>query len=79
MTAFTCRLPIKRVRNTPFGNPACTKRSSIAIAQPGTFDACFNTPALPAISAGAAKRNTCQNGKFHGITASTTPSGSNAT
>jgi hypothetical protein len=28
---------------------------------------------------GAAKRNTCQNGKFHGITASTTPSGLNVT
>ena len=28
-----------------------------------------------AIIAGMAKRNTCQNGKFHGITASTTPSG----
>ena len=28
-----------------------------------------------AYNAGAAKRNTCQNGKFHGITASTGPSG----
>ena len=33
-------------------------------------------PAQPAISAGAANRNTCQYGKFHGITASTGPSGS---
>ena len=31
------------------------------------------------MSAGAANLKTCQNGKFHGITASTTPSGSNAT
>lgn len=30
---------------------------------------------LPAISAGAAKRMTCQSGKFHGITASTGPIG----
>jgi hypothetical protein len=30
---------------------------------------------LPAIKAGAAKRNTCQKGKFHGITAITTPNG----
>ncbi|CAO0833291.1 hypothetical protein SMICM17S_00687 [Streptomyces microflavus] len=30
---------------------------------------------MPAISAGAAKRTTCQSGKFHGITARTTPSG----
>ena len=41
----------------------------------GTFDACLSRPTLPAISAGAAKRTTCQNGKFHGITASTGPSG----
>jgi len=27
------------------------------------------------ISPGAANRKTCQNGKFHGITARTTPSG----
>ena len=30
---------------------------------------------LPAISAGAAKRMTCQKGKFHGMIASTVPSG----
>ena len=47
----------------------------MALAQPGTFEACFRTPAFPAISPGATKRNTCQNGKFHGITARTTPSG----
>jgi hypothetical protein len=48
---------------------------SIASAQPGTLLACLRTPPLPAIRAGAAKRKTCQNGKFHGMTASTTPSG----
>ncbi len=42
----------------------------------GTFEACLRSPTLPAISAGAAKRKTCQNGKFQGITASTQPSGS---
>ncbi len=47
----------------------------MANAQPGTFEACLSSPALPAISAGAANRNTCQKGKFHGITASTTPMG----
>jgi hypothetical protein len=36
-------------------------------------------PAFPAMSAGAAKRNTCQKGKFHGITASTGPIGSKRT
>ncbi len=57
------------------GKPASRKTSSMASAQPVTLLACLSTPTLPAISAGAAKRNTCQNGKFHGITASTTPSG----
>ncbi len=47
--------------------------------RPGTFEACLSTAALPATSAGAAKRKTCQNGKFQGITASTTPIGSKAT
>ena len=79
-TSPTILLPIIRVRNRFCGKPASTKqRSRCASAQPGTFEACFSTPALPAISAGAAKRNTCQNGKFHGMTASTTPSGRKAT
>jgi hypothetical protein len=40
---------------------------------------CFKTPVLPAIRPGAAKRNTCQNGKFHGMTARITPRGSKVT
>ena len=52
------------------------KISSIASAHCGTFDACLSRPTLPAISAGAAKRKTCQKGKFQGMTASTAPSGS---
>jgi hypothetical protein len=51
----------------------------MANAQPGTFEACLSTAALPAINPGAANRNTCQNGKFQGITASTTPIGLNVT
>jgi hypothetical protein len=51
----------------------------MASAHPGTFDACFSTPAFPAINPGAAKRKTCQKGKFHGMTANTTPSGLNVT
>ena len=51
------------------------KIASIAKAQPGTLEACFDMTALPAMSAGAANRKTCQNGKFHGMTASTTPNG----
>ena len=61
------------------GKPACSKISWIANAQPETFEACLSRPTLPAMSAGAAKRNTCQNGKFHGMTARITPSGSQAT
>ena len=38
----------------------------------------FGDP-FQAISAGAANLKTCQNGKFHGMMARTTPSGSNAT
>ncbi len=48
---------------------------AIASAVAGTFEACLSATALPAASAGAAARKTCQYGKFHGITASTTPSG----
>ncbi len=51
----------------------------MASAHCGTLDACLRTATLPAMSAGAANRNTCQNGKFHGITASTTPNGWYAT
>jgi hypothetical protein len=47
----------------------------MASAEPGTLLACFSTQPLPAIKVGAAKRKTCQKGKFQGITASTTPSG----
>lgn len=57
------------------GNPALVNRSSMYRAVCGTFDACLSRPVLPAMRAGAAKRMTCQSGKFHGITASTTPSG----
>ena len=67
------------VWNSPRSKPASRRMSSIASAHCGTFDACLSRPTLPAISAGAAKRNTCQNGKFHGITASTGPSGSKRT
>ena len=50
--------------------------SSIANAHCGTLGACFNSTTFPAINAGAANRNTCQNGKFHGMMANTGPTGS---
>ena len=61
---------------TPSGKPASRKTSSMARAVPGTLPACLSRPTLPAISAGAAKRKTCQKGKFQGMIASTGPSGS---
>ena len=71
----TRSLPTSKVAKSPFGSPASRSTLSMASAQPGTLPACLSTTAFPAISAGAAARKTCQNGKFHGITASTTPSG----
>ncbi len=66
----------KIVVNTPLGKPDSLNISCNACAHWGTFDACFKTNVLPAIIAGAAARIACQKGKFHGITARITPSGS---
>ena len=52
---------------------------SIASAHPVTLGECLRIAVLPASRVGAAKRSTCQNGKFHGMTARTTPIGSCAT
>ena len=79
MRPGTAAEPTSTVANSPGGNPASRKTSSICSAQRGTLEACLRMPALPAMSAGAAKRNTCQNGKFHGITASTAPMGRKCT
>jgi len=75
-SSLLARLPsMSKVWKAPSGNPAARKTSSMASAHCGTLEACFSTAAFPATSPGAAKRKTCQSGKFHGITASTTPSG----
>lgn len=66
---------ISRVWNTSSGKPASRKSSSRYKAHCGTFEACLSSPTFPAISAGAANRMACHNGRFHGITASTTPIG----
>ena len=72
----SCRaLPISNVRERSFGKPASRNTCSMASAQPGTFEESFITVPLPAIMPGDANRKTYKNGKFHGITASTTPSG----
>jgi hypothetical protein len=67
--------PTSRVRNRPAGAPAAVRSCSMASAHWGTLGECFSRAALPAISAGAANRSTCQNEKFQGMMASTTPSG----
>ncbi len=67
---------MRSVVTTFSGNPAFRKASSMASAVIGTFAACFSSSAFPAATAGTATRKTCQNGKFQGSTASTTPSGS---
>ena len=67
--------PISRVWKTSSGKPALRNSSSMYSAVCGTLLACLSRPTLPAISAGAAKRIACQSGKFHGMTARTTPSG----
>ena len=71
----TCSGSIISVWKTPSSNPARQRIFSIASAHCGTFEACLSKPTLPAINAGAANRNTCQKGKFHGMIASTGPSG----
>ena len=67
---------IRTVRSRPSGKPASRSTCSQASADCGTFDACFSTIPLPAISVGAPARKTCQNGKFHGMIARIVPSGS---
>ena len=61
-TPATSEPPISRVRKEPSGNPARSKSVSRKSAAWGTFEACLSRPELPAISAGAAKRMTCQSG-----------------
>ena len=79
ITPATASDSISSVWNTPSGAPARRNTSSSASAQRGTLAACFNRPTLPAPRAGAAKRITCQNGKFQGMTARIGPSGWNST
>ena len=79
MTGSTAAPGTRSTRRRSFGKPASRTASSIASAHWGTLEACLRRAAFPAMNAGARNRTTCQNGKFHGITARITPSGSNAT
>ena len=64
-----------RFWKVPAGRPASANSRVILRAQPWTFGECFSSSVLPARSAEAAQRNTCQTGKFHGRIDSTVPSG----
>ena len=75
ISAFTSREPTNALAKSPRGNAASENILSIASAQPNTLDACFSTTAFPAMNAGAAARNTCQSGKFHGMIASNVHNG----
>ena len=79
MIALITGVSTSSVVNTPSGKPASTNSFSSSSAMPLTLGACFSTPTLPAIRLGAAKRITCQSGKFQGMIASTGPSGSKRT
>ena len=76
VTAGTSGSATTRAVNSPSGAPASASTRCTASAQPVVFGECLSSAALPAMSAGAANRSTCQSGKFHGMTASTTPTGS---
>ena len=79
ISAATARAGTSSEVTTPSGSPASRNTRSIASDDPGTEEACLSATTFPAISAGAAQRNSCQNGKFQGMIASTTPSGSQRT
>jgi len=79
ISAATARAGTSNEVTTPSGSPPSRNTRSIASEAPGTDEACLSATTLPAIRAGAAQRNSCQNGKFHGMMASTTPSGSQRT
>src|SRR6185437_16232786 len=62
--------------STPLGNPASSANSPRRSAVSGVSSAGFNTTVQPAASAGAHFQVASKNGKFHAMTAPTTPMGS---
>ena len=65
-----------RMLSTPGGRPASSASSPMRTAVRGVSCAGLSTTQLPAASAGAAFQPTMIIGKFHGMMAPTTPSGS---
>mmetsp|Transcript_86902 Transcript_86902/g.151244 ORF Transcript_86902/g.151244 Transcript_86902/m.151244 type:complete len:225 (-) Transcript_86902:304-978(-) len=74
-TRLHCRPAMGRLVKTPGGNPASSITDWMAFAQVMTLEACFRSMVFPAERPQAACRNTCQNGKFQGMTIKITPRG----
>ena len=65
-----------RAWKTPGGAPASANSSAISSAPvSGVSGAGFRTTVLPSASAGATTRKPSTTGKFHGVIAATTPTG----
>src|SRR5690606_30061610 len=62
--------------NTPGGTPACSASTASASAEYGVSLAGFTTTVHPAARAGAHLRVIMAEGKFHGVMAAHTPTGS---
>src|SRR5690625_3241803 len=62
--------------NTPAGNPAAAAKCASARAERGVSSAGLITTAQPAAKAGATLRAIIELGKFQGVMAPTTPTGS---
>ena len=67
--------PVSRL-SAPSGRPASTRISASSTAEPEAAVAGFQTTGLPAESAGASFQAGIASGKFHGVIAQTTPTGS---
>lgn len=65
--------------NTPAGSPARSARAASASAVSGVASAGLTMTGQPAASAGAHLRVIIASGKFHGVIAATTPTGSRNT
>ncbi|MNT66335.1 hypothetical protein D3C72_2043960 [compost metagenome] len=71
-----CSREAVTILSTPAGNPACWASHTSASAVSGVSSAGLATTVQPAASAGAILRAIIASGKFHGVMAATTPTGS---
>ena len=62
--------------HTPFGRPASTKQRTSSTQEPGVSSAALMMIEQPAASDAAIFRTGVSVGKFHGVNAATTPTGS---